>query len=123
MTTVNYVVTIFYGLLSITPRFKHKAPDGVTLSQFTVINTLGVPVGPIQESEVNVNCYANDIDKQKGIPDVSAMETMQTSVYNSLHNVSNAEYAIEFQRSMLFREEGTGRHYMNLRFRIMFLNN
>jgi len=123
MTTIGYVLNIFYGLLTVTPRHKHKAPDGITQGTYTVINSLGVPVNPIQTAEVNVNLYAKDADVAKGIPNLAVLETMQQQAHTDLHNKSNAEYDIEFERALLFREEATQRHYINMRFRIIFLNN
>ena len=123
MTTIGDVLNIFYDLLTLLPLFKQKAPDGITQSKYTVINTLGVPVDSIQVAEVNVNIYAKDLDVATGIPDLALLETMQQTAYTDLHNKKTIRYNIEFTTASLFREEATNRHYVNMRFRIMFLNN
>jgi hypothetical protein len=123
MKTTKYVVDQIYGLLSARPLFKHKHPDGITQSAFTVINTLGVPVDPIQDVEVNVNCYAKDTDTTKGVPDLATLETMQGDVINELHDYNNAEFDIELQRAVMIREETLKMHFINLRFKLTFLNN
>jgi hypothetical protein len=124
MKTAGYVVDQVYGLLtSVRPLFKHKHPDGVTLTKFAVVNTLGVPADPVQDVEINVNCYAKDIDTTRSIPDIDTIEDMTEDVIDDLHDVNKGEFDIEFVRGVIIREEKINMHFANLRFRLTFLNN
>jgi hypothetical protein len=122
MITATDAVNMIYTLLSVRPLFKHFHPDGYD-GNFTVINTLGVPKDPIQIVEVNVNCYAKDLDKQRGIPDLKTLNDMTGSVITDIHNYSYNGISIEFSMSNIFREESINCHFMNLRFQLLYTSN
>lgn len=103
--------------------YKFSTPDNHRADKFTVINTLGVPADPIQTVIINVNCYTNDLNKFKGIPDLSTLDTMALSTINILHDYNNDEFDIEFELMNIIREENINMHFINLRFRLIFLNN
>ena len=122
MKTVVEVQDIFYSQLpTLRPLFKGQYPDDYDAESFAVINTLGVPWDPIQTVEVNVNCYAKDI--QKGLPNYTKLIEMFNYAINQLHNYNNDAVDIEYRNGDIIREEQRQWHYYNLRFRLIFINN
>lgn len=125
MKTQKYVLDAIYPLIPATVGdvHKYKTPDDYTSNKFTVLNTLTVPADPIQTIQVNINCYAKDLNINRGIADMSTLDTMILAVVNALHNYNNDSFDIEFQFMNIIREETLKMHYANLRFRLIFLNN
>ena len=132
MTTVGDVLTKIFALLP-TPSlgtgktfdrwYKYAYPDGHSAPYFGVLNTLTVPVDPIQDVDININFFAADIDTSRGIPDLSALNAAATSVVTALHNINDNEVDIEFRFMSIIRDETANRHYMNMRFVVVYINN
>lgn len=125
MKTQKHILDAVYSLLpgSVGDVFKFTTPDDYESDKFTVINTLGVPVDPIQTVAVNVNCYAKDVSPSKGIPDLSTLDTMTLAVIGNLHNFNNGYFDIEYEFMNVMREQSLQMHFANLRFKLIFLNN
>ncbi len=125
MKTQKYVLDAIYALLPATigDVFLYTTRDGYTADKFTVVNTLGIPVDPIQTVVINVNCYAKDLNPSKGIPDLSTLDDMALAVINELHDYNNDVFDIEYEMMNVIREEALQMHFINLRFRLIFLNN
>lgn len=123
MKTPKDVLDIFFSKIDSTHTvFRNSYPDGFSADKFIVINTLGTPKDSIQTVEVNVNCYAKDFTG--GIMDEVGITTMAAGVITNLHGYhwhEGSKVHIEFQSMAPVREEG--RHYMNARFQLIFLNN
>jgi len=125
MKTQKYVLDAIHTLIpaGVGDVYKYTTPDDYASDKFTVINTLGVPADPIQTVIVNVNCYAIDLNPIKGIPDLPTLDTMALAVINALHNFNNDVFDIEFEMMNILREEILKAHFINLRFRLIFINN
>jgi hypothetical protein len=123
MITPLDCINLVYTLLSARPLHKHAYPDSYDAEFFTVINTLGVPADPIQTVELNVNSYAKDLDLQRGIPDLTKLNTMVTAAINELHDYHYNGIDIELTMSNILREESINCHYINLRFKIIYTSN
>ncbi len=125
MKTQKYVLDFIHTLIpaNVGDVYKYTTPDNYSAAKFTVVNTLGVPADPIQTVIVNVNCYANDLNVIKGIPDLTTIDTMALAVINALHNYNNGIMDIEFEMMNIFREQALQMHFVNLRFRLIFINN
>ena len=125
MKTQKHVMDAIYALLpaSIGDVYKFSTPDNYIADKFTVINTLGLPADPIQTVIINVNCYAKDLNPTKGIPDLSTLDTMTLAVINELHDYNNDEFDVEFELMNIIREQNLKMHFVNLRFRLIFINN
>lgn len=131
MKTVSDVLDIVHPKLAGTV-FKHSYPDGHTQDEFTVINTVGVPADSIQTVQVNVNTYVKD--HGRGIPNLKRMNQMAQAAITALkgfHDHTTGEVGqqvtdrvyIAFSNMAVLREEDMGMHFMNLRFKLTFLNN
>lgn len=103
--------------------YRWSYPDDCNDSYFGVINALSVPTDPIQSVDVNVNVYAKDINIQRGIPDLSALNAMAGAVISELHHQNNDVYDISYQFMNVIREEALNAHMFNLRFKLIFINN
>ena len=103
--------------------FKYTTPDDYKSDKFTVVNTLGVPADPVQTVIVNVNCYAKDLNPGRGIPDLQTIDTMALAVIGQLHDYNNDVFDIEFEMMNVIREQALQMHFVNLRFRLIFINN
>ncbi len=103
--------------------YKHAFPDDISDSFFGVVNCLPVPADSIQEVEVNVNVYAKDINIQRGIADISALNAMTISVISDLHNFNNDVFDLEYSFGGIQRETTMNAHYFNLRFKLIYINN
>jgi hypothetical protein len=112
---------IYLKLSDVRPLFKGKVKDDYNAPEFTVINTLGVPADPIQEVEVNVNTYAADI--QEGIADRNKLKENANKILNHLNHFNNDVFDIEYTFGTVIREEEFKRHFFNLRFKLIFINN
>ncbi len=123
MITPTQCLDLVYTLMDARPLYKHSFPDNTDQDSFTVINSLGVPADPIQTVEVNVNCYAKDADKTRGIPDLTTLNTMVASALSDLQGYHYNGIYIGLTMSNIFREEGINMHYMNLRFQVKYLSN
>lgn len=132
MKTIADVLDSVWGLLN-TPNpgtgktftrfYRWSYPDDCQDSYFGVINALSVPTDPIQTVDVNVNLYAKDINVQRGIPDLTALNAMATSVISDMHHKNNDVYDISYQFMNVIREEVLNAHLFNLRFKLIFINN
>jgi hypothetical protein len=120
-TVIDVQDSIYLILDTIRPLFKGKLADDYNEDEFTVINTLGVPSDPIQTVEVNVNTYAADI--QDGVPDYTTLGTNAQEIIAKLHNFNNDEFDIEYTFGDIFREAQFKRHFFNLRFKLIYINN
>lgn len=132
MKTIADVLDSVWGLLSaptpgtgktFTRFYRWSYPDDCQDSYFGVINALSVPTDPIQTVDVNVNVYAKDINVQRGIPDLTALNAMATSVISDMHHKNNDVYDISYQFMNVIREEVLNAHLFNLRFKLIFINN
>jgi hypothetical protein len=121
MKTQFDVVDRVYLRLTLRPLFKHNYPDDYNEDKFAVINCLEVPTDSIQTVEVNVNCYARDI--QKGIPDHTELVTMFNYVIGRLNHFNDDVVDIEYTGGQIFREESRLWHYYNMRFKLIFISN
>ncbi len=123
MITINQVMDIIFPKLS-GVKFRQSYPDTHSGDEFTVINTLGVPRDSIQTIDVNVNCYKKDFPS--GIPNLVRLDAMTHAAITALSgdwwHIRNKVH-IEFMTSNIFREKELGMHYINLRFKVTYLNN
>ena len=113
--------SVYLLLTDVRPLFKYRYPDTNTETSFAVINTLGVPKDSVQTVEVNVNCYALDV--QDGVPSFTALTTMVNKVLAKLHNFNNDTFDVEYLGGQIFREKEYKWHYFNLRFQLIYINN
>ncbi len=125
MKTQKYILDAIYPLIPATVGevYKYSTPDDHSSEKFTVINTLTVPADPIQTVQVNINCYAKDLNTTRGIPDLVTLDEMVHAVINALHDYNNDVFDLEFQFMGIIREQALKMHFANLRFRLIFLNN
>ena len=132
MNKANDILNGIYSILS-TPNigtgktftrfYKWSYPDSSTDDYFGVINTLQIPTDSAQEVDLNVNVYAKDLSKQKGIPDLATLGTMMDSVIDDLHEYNDGCFDIEYRFMQVLREEKMQRHFFNLRFNLLFISN
>ena len=123
MITLKDSLDLVYTLLSENMVYKQSFPDDISDDRFIVINTLGVPKDSIQIVEVNVNCYAKDANIQRGIPDLTTLNSMVGDVLSDIEDYHESGVSIDLQMTNIFREESLNCHYINMRFQLMYLTN
>jgi hypothetical protein len=124
--TVKNIIDSVWGALSQRPCYKHSYPDNVTDTQFAVVNTLGMPIDPIQTVEVNVNIYAKDINPQAGVPNLTLLDSLTASAIadvSGYHGTGNNIIHLSLVTSILLRETDLQMHLTNNRFQAIYLNN
>jgi hypothetical protein len=124
--TVKNIIDSVWGALTQRPCYKHSMPDTVTGDEFAVVNTLGMPIDPIQTVEVNVNVYVKDINPQQGIPNLTRLDALTASAIaqvSGYHGTGDNIIHISLQASILLREPELQMHLMNNRFQAIYLNN
>jgi hypothetical protein len=123
MITVKDSLDLVYTLLSENTVYKQSFPDDADDDKFIVINTLGVPKDSIQVVEVNVNCYAKDASQEKGIPDLTTLNTMVGDVLSDIEDYHKDGVNFNLQMTNIFREKDINCHYINMRFQLTYLTN
>lgn len=123
MITVHNTLTHVCEIITGRPLFKFKFPDGYDEDSFIVVNTLGVPMDPIQTVEVNVNCYAKDLDTQKGVPDLTTLNTMTNEIITELNEYKYNGLYIRLLMTNILREQELSSHYINIRFQVLYTSN
>jgi len=106
--------------------YKRSKPDNSKASPAVVIVTGSVTGEQLQQSVVNVNAYANDIDAKIGgvnqsIPDVVTLKKLTEHIISKLDNRYEQDYGmyVEFQSDPIAERE-IRQHYVNVRVKFTF---
>lgn len=96
---------------------KDAKPENQAAEMYTVINSLPISGGILQECQLNVNIHAADLDKSRRISNRAHLLSESTAILAVLENYCDNDIDLElvFQAGPI-REPEVPEHLINLRF-------
>jgi hypothetical protein len=127
MTGFNAVEKVYAGLKGLGLPLKggiyqYTKPVNIEDEEFIVINSLVVPEAILQVAHVNVNLFVRDIEP--GTPDNDRLQTLTDEILHTFpFAVSGEDIQVFKDSTSLFEDGDYNRHYVNIRFKVIMLNN
>jgi len=102
--------------------YQFSKPLRIQEDEFIVINTLPVLETALQVAHVNVNVFVRDIEP--GTPNNGRLETLKDEIYE-LYPFGDVTKEIQVfkDRTAILPEGEQERHFVNLLFKVVMLNN
>lgn len=104
------------------PVGKMVKPVGAT-SEYVVVNTLPVSLGPLQKGVVNINIHVADmVENANGYPNHERINTLTKLVIPAFDRVSFNGMSCEVESIHIEEEEALKEHYQNIRVKFNVIN-